>query len=251
MSTSPLLITGNSHVIALADALSEGQATGRKPESINAKVFPLGNGRFEIDTFSRVETNGDTPGVRFTVETYAASLSHHAGRDRIAPVEGERWGFVLVNHNARIYRQATWLTHEPASIMTARKQPVTQGLVRRVAERDHRGVRTFFEHLQDAGVDFFAISAPPPRLDHPAVRRGVRREVIAHIDGTARQVWAEWLDDRGIAMVPPPENSTDADGFLLPELASRRIHMGKRDRHHANAKYGARQLGQIAATFAT
>jgi hypothetical protein len=251
MSSPHLLITGNSHVIALADALAEGRPEDRRAALTDVRVFPLGNGRFETSTFSRVGADGHEAGVQFTVEPYAASLRRHAGRDSIEPVPGERWGFVLVNHNARIYRQATWLTHEPASIVAAGRQPVTQGVVRRAAERDHEGVRGFFEHLQTAGVDFFAISAPPPRRDHPAVGWGVRPEVIAHIDRTARQVWSEWLDARGIAMVPPPEGSADADGFLLPELASRRIHKERRDKHHANADYGAQQLRQIAVTFAT
>jgi hypothetical protein len=246
MSSPELLITGNSHVIALADALAEKQPQGRVTDPIEAKVFPLGNGRFETRTFSRVNPDGDGAGVEFTVGPYAASLRRHTDRDAIAPVPGERWGFVLVNHNARIYRHATWLTHEPASVAAAGKQPVTQGVVRRAAERDHKGVRAFFKHLQTAGVDFFAISAPPPRRDHPAVGWGVRPEVIAHIDRTARQVWSEWLDAQDIAMVPPPEGSADAEGFLLPELASQRIHKERRDKHHANAAYGAQQLRQIA-----
>ncbi|MEM8826920.1 MAG: glycosyltransferase, partial [Pseudomonadota bacterium] len=44
-------------------------------------------------------------------------------------------------------------------------------------------------------------------------------ETILAIDSRSRTLFADWLSDRGIALVTPPGGTDDADGFLKPKYA--------------------------------
>lgn len=226
-----LHITGNSHVLALA--AGDDRAASR------ARVFALGNGRHEVDRFSR-RTRG---GVSLLVEQYAENLTRHTGRPTIEP--GHTWGVLQVNHNARVYGHDTWLTHEPAEVAARDTVPVSVALVEEVVVTDQHGVRLFLTDLREAGVDVFAVSAPPPRRDHPALVRGVRPEVVRHLDTLARRTWSAWLDEEGIDLIDPPASSWAEDGFLLAEHAAVRTRRGGRDAHHANEVYGTLMMRKV------
>lgn len=232
-----LAVAGNSHVVALA--------AGNAEAGVEARIFALGNGRHEPEVFSR--TAGGT--VSMLVEQYAENLARHTGSATIQP--DLTWGLLQVNHHARIYRDDTWLTWEPAAVCSPDRVPLSQGLLEQVMERDQLGVRRFFTDLSATGVDFFAVSAPPPRRDHPAIRRGVRPEVVRHIDATGRTAWANWLGEHGIHLVAPPQESWAADGFLEQQLAATTNRQGTPDTHHANATYGAAMMRAIADHVAT
>lgn len=228
----PLRICGNSHVGALLFGA---------PEVDDAiSVIPIGNGKFEPFPFTEV----DGESVRLTNEEYAANVSHHTGTGSFT--RDSTWAFLTVNHTARVFRDATWQTFEPSSLAGPGKQPVTQEVLKRVIERDQTGVRLLFAHAQEAGLDFFAVSAPPPRRDHPAAGR-VRPEVIAYIDHTYRAIWAAHLAERGIDLVQPPPEAFAPDGFLEERFNLIETADGRRDQHHANATYGALMRARVAA----
>jgi hypothetical protein len=124
---------------------------------------------------------------------------------------------------------------------------VSGGVLEAMVRTDQTGVRTFFLQLLEAGVRFFAISAPPPRRDHPAVARGVPLETIAHIDGVARAIWRSWLREKSIPLVDSPPEARDGDGFLLPEFSQTQVVNGVRDAHHANSDYGRLLWPEILA----
>jgi hypothetical protein len=225
-------LCGNSHIVALAKA--EGTAS-------DLTIFPLGNGRHERwKTFSRRE--GD--GVAFLPDQYSENVEHYTGSPVITP--GATWGFLNVNHNVRIYTNEMWLQFRPAALPAVDGfTPVSADLLTAIVERDQWGVRRFFTQLQDAGVDFFAVSAPFPRLDGAAVRRGIPRKVIRHIDKVARRMWSGWLGERGIALVEPPPETANPGGFLQRPYGAGRASGEPRDPHHANAAYGALMLERV------
>jgi hypothetical protein len=223
-----VFIAGNSHVGELVG--------GNAAVGVDATIFSFGSARHETDVFS--ERRGDAVG--FLVEEYETAVRKNTSRDVIAA--GTRWGFLQVNHNVRIYRHGTWLTYEPAAIARPGTIPVSHAALVAMIERDQRGVRRFFEQLKAAGVDFFAISAPPPRSDHRAIKRGVRPETILHIDRVAREVWSAFLADLGVETVQPPAESWTDEGFLDPRFNHHLAH----DRHHANDDYGALMMARIA-----
>lgn len=227
-------ITGNSHVVCLrhaGDALAE----------VGAAAFPLGNGKFESERFSRVESGR----VVLDPEQYRTNVERRTG----APTIGADavWGFLQIGHGARVWRDATWLTHAPAAVAGADLQPVSAQVLTAIIERDQAGLRAFYEDLLACGVRFFAIAAPAPRRDHPAlVTRGIRPEVVAEIDRAARRIWRSWLAERGVPLVEAYDASTDADGFLHAHLGATSTPGGEPDRSHANDEYGRLLLPGIA-----
>ena len=227
-------LCGNSHIVALAEA--DGTPS-------DLTVFPLGNGRHERRKYFSKLTGG---GVGFVPPQYSENVEHYTGSPVITP--GATWGFLNVNHNVRIYNNDMWRKFRPSELPTIDGQtPVSADLLTAIVERDQWGVRRFFTQLQDAGVDFFAVSAPFPRQDGAAVRRGIPRDVIAHIDTLARRVWSDWLGERGIALVEPPPETATPKGFLKRPYGAGLASGGERDPHHANADYGALMLARIRA----
>ena len=109
-------------------------------------------------------------GSRSSRASTPENVEHYTGSPVITP--GATWGFLNVNHNVRIYSHEMWRQFRPAELPAIDGlTPVSADLLTAIVERDQRGVRRFFTQLQDAGVDFFAVSAPFPRLDGSAVRR--------------------------------------------------------------------------------
>lgn len=232
-----VFLAGNSHMVALrAAAHRHGGFT----------AFPLGHGRFETTTFSEPAGKG----VRFTVPEYAEKLARFADQETITPGFGT-WGFLQINHNARVYQHPCWRRFEPASLARRGSTPVSDSVVRAIIDEDHTGVREFFEQLSTAGIDFFAISGPPPRRDHYAIEAGTRAEVVQHIDRLAREIWASWLATRQIDVVDPPEDCVDGDGFMLPEYTRKLMGDGQPDPHHANEQYGDLMIAKISAHLGT
>lgn len=221
-----VFVTGNSHVAALAAAA---------PDSAGLTVFPLGNGRVEKRPFSERTSHG----VALTAPEYAANLRAHAGRDELDPAD--TWGLLMVNSNSRIYRHRMWHEYAPAGHPG---RPLSHGVVSAIVEADHQHVRTFLDQLADAGVDFFTISAPPPRRDL-ADERGLAPDTLLAVDALARSIWSTWVTDRGIACVTPPPEVADDEGFLRPEFAQATTASGRRDIHHANRAYGELMVHRI------
>ncbi len=233
---SKVFLAGNSHIVALRTAaFRRGGFT----------TFPLGNGRYEMTTFSERTDRG----VRFTDADLADRLARHAKLDQITP--GPTWGFLQINHNARIYQHPCWRRFEPAGIARRGTTSVSEAVVRSIIEDDHAGVRQFFGHLQDAGVNFFAISGPPARRDHYAIEEGTRGEIVQYVDRLSREMWADWLRAQRIPLIDPPAESVDDDGFLRPEYARVQMGNGEPDPHHANELYGDLMIDKIVAHLGT
>lgn len=231
--TAPLAVTGNSHVLALARA-------SRPAGTEDAVVYAWGNGRHEIDPFSRVD--GDA--VALTVPQYATATERHTGHPRLR--SDRRWAVLGPGHAARVFRDPTWRTHAPAALALPGVEPVSDGVLTLLLERDHRGLRQLYRDALAAGLSVVALSGPPPRRDHRAIQDGTPAAVVAHLDARSYRLWEAWLVAEGVPLVPRPAGTCDEDGFLLPELAARTTPRGTPDHHHANETYGALALTELA-----
>ncbi|GAA4668503.1 hypothetical protein GCM10023226_00570 [Nocardioides nanhaiensis] len=237
---APVTITGNSHVIALARAERPAALTQALGEVL---VYPWGNGRHESEVFTRRE--GD--GVALTVPQYATATERHTGHPHLRP--DRHWVVLGPGHAARTFRDPTWRTHAPAALRLPGVEPVSDGLLTALLERDQRGLRALYRDALAAGLQVVALSAPPPRRDHRAITDGTPAAVVAHLDTTAYRLWERWLAAEGVPLVPRPAGTADDEGFLLPELAARTTPRGTPDHHHANEAYGALALAELARTI--
>lgn len=237
MPTEKIFLCGNSHVAAMKRGYQQ-----LFPKGGDLVVFPLGNGSHEREPFSKL----DAGGVAFTAEKYAENLKTHSGQRTITASKSRRWGICLGTQTARIYAERYWADCEPASICGQGKQPVTDSVIRALIEEDQRHVRDFFSQLHQCAVQVFAVSCAPPRLDHPCISHGVRRQTVAYLDHAARASLTEFLANLGIDFISPPPECQTEDGFLRPEF-NRIRKKGGHDKHHADDVYGARMIERILA----
>ncbi|GAA4692275.1 hypothetical protein APR04_002051 [Promicromonospora umidemergens] len=247
-------IAGNSHVICLAEAARRSVAGGARhlsAKGISPRHFTVGDaGIF----FTGITKDTLTPNMfgavdrgslKFTDQRFQQDLAGWTGETTVPATSP--WGICNVaNTSRRLYRDATWLTFAPTHLARAGLTPVTDDAIRAMLERDHRGARKLYERLAFLGVPTFAISGPPLRRDHPAIAEdGYRAELLQHLDSLAREVWRDWLVNRGLALIEPPIGTADADGFLRPEFENVR-EAGAADRIHANELYGDLMVARIA-----
>lgn len=227
-----LYICGNSH----ARALRAGASALEKEEGAEPMVvFPLGTADNEAEAFSAIE-NGQ---VVLTNQRFRKKLKQHFGISSFAPEH--RWGICLGNHNFRIFRNEGWVTAAPSWMGLKDKTPVSEALFERIVAEDQKHIRTFFDQLIETGVRPFVISAPWPLRPVPETSDlRLMPEVLKAIDTRARILFSEWLAERDIAIVTPPVETADEDGFLKPEFAK-----GGGDPYHSNGAYGRLMMRKV------
>lgn len=228
-----LCICGNSHVRALRAGMRA--LAGQIGEEVT--VFPLGTADNEAQAFSTIEGGR----VVLTNDRFRKKLAKNFGVSSFDPAL--RWGVCLGTHNARLFRNESWLRAAPAWLGLEGLQPVPEAVFARIVAADQQHIRTFLDQLLETGVRPFVISAPWPVRHHPIMTEtGVRPDIVQAIDGKARALFTAWLADRGIDIVTPPPGTADADGFLRPELAK-----GGDDPYHGNARYGKLMMARVLA----
>ncbi|WP_253869751.1 hypothetical protein [Promicromonospora umidemergens] len=243
-------IAGNSHLISMLLALENSEVASRTSsakggeekrwtvDGTTLSFVRLGSGKIEPYVFSRVADGRVAP----IDQNYRSQFHRLSGAPHVSP---ERlWGFCNINNNSRIFRKPMWQEYAPSHLAHPGASPLSYDVVRAIVERDHHGVRVFFEQLKQVGVEFFAISAPAPRRDHPAARTEYGRDLALYIDALARELWHEWLDERGIAVIEPPAQTIDDDGFLREDLHHVRATQPP-DFTHGNAAYGRMVIAEI------
>lgn len=235
-----VVLCGNSHV----GALRRGILPRHERPGLSLSIFPIGKGRYEADEFSR----RDGSCVSLTTPEYAANMVRFTGRNAITAES--TWGFLHVNSNTRIYRDVMWRTSEPASIAVHGTTPVSDDMLRAMVVRQQRGVRDLFAKLQEAGINFFAISGPFPRQDLPELNGRIRPVVVTYLDQFARSEWRRWLGERGIPLIEPPPETVTSEGLLRTEFNAPDFPNGNLDRLHANPAYGAVILDQVVTHLA-
>ncbi len=227
-------ISGNSHVVALADGLKEREAMKSK-----VKTFSFGVGTFELEPMSKIQ-NGH---VEFARPVLRKRLRKATGDTQFKAAD--RWGFVMGTHNVRLYGNDIWQSCALARAWIPGSRPISEGVLMQMIHADQQHIKQFLLDLKETGVDIFVVSCPSPRRDGAAAKRGVPLETIALIDTLARRSFIDWLNENAIDFIPEPDCTVDNEGFLKPEFARQFLSNGKVDPHHANSDYGALMLDEI------
>lgn len=249
-ATPDAWIAGNSHLISMLLALEKSDTAPQTSSAENGEekrwtvdgttlaFARFGSGKIEPDVFSKV-VNGR---VALAESSYRNQFRRLSGTPFVSPEH--LWGFCNINNNSRIFRRPMWQNYAPSHLTHPGVSPVSYDVVRAIVERDHHGVRVFFKQLKQVGVEFFAISAPGPRRDHPAARTQYGRDLALYIDTLSRNVWHEWLAERDIAVIEPPAQTLADDGFLREDLHHVRATQPP-DVSHGNAAYGRMVVAEI------
>ncbi|MEM6589209.1 MAG: hypothetical protein AAF641_12240 [Pseudomonadota bacterium] len=229
-----LYVCGNSHTRALrAGASALEQEEGAEP----MVVFPLGTADNEAEPFSAIEDGK----VVLTNRRFRKKLKQFF--DVSAFEQEHRWGICLGNHNYRVFRHEGWLNAAPSWLGVTGKTPVSEDLFARIVAEDQKHIRAFFDQLISTGVRPFVISAPWPVRPNPETTElKLPLPMLRAIDTRARVLFAEWLSKRGLAIVTPPAETADEDGFLKPEYAK-----GGDDPYHGNNTYGRLMMRKVLA----
>ncbi|MEP2785113.1 MAG: hypothetical protein ABJO67_17595 [Pseudoruegeria sp.] len=227
------ILGGNSHTGALM------MAQRKQPVIQDFEVIPFGSGLFEMAPFSMVEKGR----VLFTAERFKENLSQFASLEYIDP--NIRWGLCMGTHTGRIFGQEMWQKSDPSAVLSEGRRPISLAILDAMIEQDQRYIRQFILQLVENGVSCFVVSCPPPREDHFCLSTGVRPETVLYIDQRARKLYQDWLANAGVPFVDYPRQVLTPEGFLKPALAQGRLADGKKDPHHANARYGSHMLLKI------
>lgn len=231
-----IVVTGNSHVNALRlGAMQLGAELSRMSDR-ELRIGMLGNGKFTHRQFFR-ECDA---GAVIVEPEYVDALKALTGTDVIGQT-GVTYGICLGFHSPPVFRQPMWQVSALSEYVgNARERPISSAVLEAMVEHNNRYMYGFFDALRRAGVDFFVISAPPPRRDHPCLAKTPESTVIA-VDAAFRTSVARHLESKGVQYVMPPSEAYDADGFLPDELAMK----APRDVHHGNADYGSLMLRKV------
>lgn len=228
-----LMIIGNSHAVALKDAL-RGNRLADVPDAVLARTTCrcFGNAGLELTRFWT--EHDDRIVLELPPERTADGLRRQIELRRGMPTT---IGLCYGTHHARIYGDPLFAA--AASDEDQIAGHVSRALRDEMIAHDKRNVLSLLDALQRMGLSVFVIAAPPPRDEFATPRRLVRE-----LYDDAQRYMAEQLRERGIGFVLPPPDVVDADGFLLPELG--RVGTPETpDRTHGNEAYGARMLRTV------
>lgn len=231
-----IVITGDSHINAIRlGAVALGPEVARLA-SREVRIGMLGNGRHTLRPFfSKCDA-----GAKLAHPQYATALRALIGSDVIGG-GGKTFGVCLGFHSPPVFRHPMW--HQSRLVADWKgppERPVSDAVFEVVVRSINQHIYAFFDALVSAGVDFFVISAPPPRRDHYCMAK-TPASVVLSVDRAYRALVAKHFDSIGVRYVLPPEDVYAEDGFLLDGFAMR----VPRDFHHANSLYGEKMLRRI------
>lgn len=232
-----LLLTGDSHVVALGRALADGPATAAPVAACKLFSFPK-----TLESFFQV-VDGQvrlTDAEAVKALRAATGMSHFADRD-----SKMSYGLSMAYTTSIILWSEQWRTHRPWRTCGAHHQPVSNGAIEQITLHHYRHVFAFFEALIEHRVDFFAIEAPPVRRDDKAIGKTISADAILELDRLVRGFVGVRLRALGVHTIAAPAEAIDpgsnGHGFLKPAFEERT----PGDHHHANRAYGELQLAEI------
>ncbi len=230
-------ICGNSHLGALRNGFNL-----LEEDPHNLKFFPFGSGYWTWEPFSEI----DSKGLHFLPEEFRKNFAKNTQSDYFN--KEDRYGICIGGHSPRLYGGPNWRWCRPAHLANApRYRPVSDGLLDALILQDHRYIYRFFEHMQQAGLNFYVIATPPPPPNFHGENRQDEVDTINYVETRARRQFVDWVKKRGIDYIDLPAGIMDERGFIKPEFKQKFNHEGKHDGHHANALYGAEMVKSINA----
>jgi hypothetical protein len=230
------IIIGDSHVNALREGADLLQPNELASWSGKLKIGSLGTGSIALKPFSKV-INGK---VVFDNPRYSRAFLALNVRGFFR-TGGVKYGISFGFHSLPVVANSVWRDASPWRIASKYgRVPVSSGVLAAMMNANNKHMHSFYEQLLASGIDFFAISAPPLRADHPIFSE-LEAEVVLEVDREFRKASAAFFEQRGIPVVYPPEIAYSSDGILRHDLAK----IAPDDTHHGNSEYGAMMLRHI------
>lgn len=239
-----LLICGDSHVMALEGAFDRRAGAQR-----------------DTDDEVRVRTLFSFPrvlGPFFSVNRDGLALNHSKARGEVVALTGratfqahddEVYALFLPYTTAAFIRHPVWLnTHAPWRSQVRHRQLVSDQAIQNAIVDHLQFVWPFLSALQELGIRFFVVEAPPQRGDYPRLQN--QYPVTLELDRLARGFIAEKLDDMGIASLDCPPalyEGAPRQSVMRPEFHASR----PGDFVHANDDAGDVYLDAITEHFRT
>lgn len=222
-----VLVVGGSHTAAFRQALVQSGQSHRI-DVVNARALSADNDE-RLKLYATGLREAYAPDIVFAMigrnAFYALSVA-----EQPEPFDVDVPGYPLAPGRQRI----------PIDVMKARLQ---QGVASAVSEL--RALRAQFPDLP-----MFVLASPPPVagseaflaaadrfpsvLEHGVAPQELRRKLYV----LSSEMLREAGEEMGVAWIDPPAEAEDANGFLLPQFASK-------DVTHANAAYGALLLAKV------
>ncbi len=234
-----IVITGDSHVTALAKALRSFEL-----EKGIYKAHALGNGAHFAKPF--FETTQE--GIRLTNKQMVSfSKAFLMGEDTFCPLEGKKFGLSLGFYSARVTSSIDWKTHYVVNgFRTEHDQvPVSSGMIEAIIQQDLKYIFQFYQALQKGGAEVTIIPAPPPSRRLRTLKRGVPAGRVMELNHTYLSIAQSACETFGFKVLRYPEGCTDECGFLLEEYA----HEKKSDHLHAGQPYALKMAEIVREAF--
>jgi len=231
-----LIITGDSHVNALREGADLLTSEELASWAGRLKIGSLGTGSIALSRFSKVVSGK----VVFDNSRYSRAFLALNVRGFFR-TGGVKYGMSFGFHSLPVVASLTWKDVLPWTIASKYgREPVSSGVLTAMMAENNKHMHVFYEQLLAAKIDFFVISAPPLRADHPIFTE-LEAEVILEVDREFRKASGDFFAERGIQVVYPPEIVYASKGILRRDLAK----IAPDDTHHGNSEYGRIMLQHI------
>lgn len=230
MTLPKVLITGDSHLGALAAGLPPLVDFHAIWDGLHIEMRPLGSGRFMTERFSRAITGGSeliTPAYRQNLQR----VTNEAGLLAV--------GLCANFHTTRLLAACDWNKFAPAHLAW-KEYPLSAALLTETFWTDQQYIFAFIDEMRAAGINVFAIESPRTFRHHPKAK-ATRVDVWSYVDAAYRRYISEQLALRGVDVVPVPADCVDADGFMRPDFR----HPTPHDGHHANDAFGQIMMTRV------
>jgi len=225
-----LMLTGDSHVVAIGNALAEFELKPPFTEVTAAKMFSFPQ---TLKPFYRVEADR----IVFDAEPARAAMQAISGGEDLVP-SPDVLAMCLGFTTTRFLRSPIWKKVRPWST-PGPQRPLSDAEIRAMADDHFKYSTTFVRDALAIGVRLVIIEAPPPCATDPIMTRGLTPEMVLAIDRLAREATKAALSGVAIVETPP---AAAYRGFL-----KRGYRKSQNDHHHANAAYGALVLPLVMA----
>ena len=240
---SKLIIVGDSHTLAYAEAFNETPDAYVSPLAGGlgiAKLFPCNTA---LKPFFERTPEGGLRLLRADAQEILAGLLE---RDQIIPHDPNVYLFSLGNTTIFL-RAAFWKQYRPWRTLAEGARPLSDALIEQLSLDFFKYVIALFAELKAMGVVAAAVEAPPVRFDEPAVAEmGV--ETVLEITRLSRAALVKALEAMDVPVIRPPHESCE-DGSFIGDQGLLKKELWTRDRsrdhHHANWKYGEMNLPRL------
>jgi hypothetical protein len=230
-----LEIVGDSHIIALAEAIKHVSFNSRHGQ---LRIAQMGHGYNFLEPFFSVDN--DT--VAFT-QAPAKAIFEKINPDHptvICRNDPRRFVFMFGLYPSFGFDQKHWTTHT-AAIWSQDRQFVSKSGFDAIIDHTLKEPMSFFRTLRGMNVEFSVASCCPVPSSYQrlAGKTQFADGEIAFIYNRFRDRATAQLEDMGIAYHHPPTSVYDADGAMLDVFAK------QPGDYHANVEYGRLMLEKI------